>query len=73
MVAAQSPGRSNMGASNRQPSSLQVIEGEARENAIRTLVWLAKYPDDHEWAAKTLQWVGATELEITAAAYRNQD
>lgn len=62
-----------MGASNRQRSSVQVIEGEARENAIRTLVWLAKYPDDHEWAAETLQWVGATELEITAAAYRNQD
>ena len=62
-----------MGTSNRQRSSVQVIEGEARESAIRTLVWLAKYPEDHEWAAETLQRFGATELEMTAAAYRNQD
>jgi hypothetical protein len=62
-----------MGISNGQRSSVQVIDGEARENAIRTLVWLAEYPDEYEWATETLQRFGATDREITAAAYRNQD
>jgi hypothetical protein len=55
-----------MGISNRQRSSVQVIEGEARENAIRALVWLAEYPDECQWATETLQWLGASDQEITA-------
>jgi predicted alpha-1,6-mannanase (GH76 family) len=62
-----------MGIRDHERSSVQVIDREARENAIRTLVWLAKYPDDREWAAEMLRRFGATELEISAAAYRNPE
>ncbi len=62
-----------MGISDHQRSNVQIIEGEARENAIRTLVWLAEYPDDRLWAAETLEWFGATELELRTAAHRNRE